>query len=221
MSSLSFYQYAIAISFVISLTVHFRPVKGYSYLKYFSPFLLLTFVVEWYAHYLGSHQKVNTWVYNYFSIVEFCFYLWVLSIIVNSDKWRRRIRISIPVYTLISLANIFFIQGSAVFHSITYCLGCLLIVTVCIYYFSELFTIARWDKLSANPAFWICSGLLFFYCCGFPFFGLLNYWSRVEGLRFVLHNFKIINTVLNVSLYGLFSIAFLCNRTRKYTLSSS
>jgi hypothetical protein len=221
MPSLSFHEYVIAISFIISLTVYFRPVKGYAYLKYFSPFLLLTLAVELYAHYVASQGQHNTWLYNFFSVVEFCFYLWILSIIVIKNKWRKSIRVSIPAYLVISLANILFVQGITTFHSITYCLGCLLIVVYCIYYFSELFRTAKWDKLSANPAFWICSGLLFFYCCGFPFFGLLNYWTKVEGLQFLVKNFITVNTVLNVFLYSLFSIAFLCNRTRKYTLSSS
>jgi hypothetical protein len=59
-----------------------------------------------------------------------------------------------------------------------------------------------------EPAFWICSGLLFFYTCSFPLFGL---WNHLHGLpRIILRNLAAVMQFLNVLLYSLFSIAFLC-----------
>ena len=86
---------------------------------------------------------------------------------------KKVIRIIMILYALIAIINIIFIQKMKAFHTVTYAFGCLLIVAVCIYYFFELFKIPKSVKLKNNPAFWICSGLLFFYCCGFPLFGLI------------------------------------------------
>jgi hypothetical protein len=47
----------------------------------------------------------------------------------------------------------------------------------------------------------------------------VNHWSGIS--RLVLRNFTQIVTILNVFLYSLFTIAFICIRTRKYSLSQS
>ena len=132
---------------------------------------------------------------------------------------KKIIRITILFYAITATTNIVFIQKMKTFHTVTYSLGCLLIVVFCIYYFLELFRLPKSVKLKNNPAFWICTGLLFFYCCGFPLYGLMNYWIGISKL--ILQNFSNIVTILNIFLYTLFAIAFLCIKTRKYTLSPS
>ena len=104
--------------------------------------------------------------------------------------------------------NIFFLLKRGYFHSITYALGCLLIVAICIYYFYELFHYSRLLTLVQEPAFWICSGLLFFYSCSFPLFGLLNFVG--DASRVIINNIDNILKLLNVMLYSIFTIAFLC-----------
>ena len=129
-------------------------------------------------------------------------------------------RVTALFYLIVAVINISFIQKMKSFHSVTYALVCLLIVAFCIYYFYELFKRPKSVKLKNNPAFWICSGLLFFYCCGFPLFGLANYLSNISPL--IIKNFYSIVIILNIFLYSLFTIAFLCRiKTRKYTLSPS
>ena len=220
---MSFFQpyiYAIILSFLVSLVVYFKPSPYY--LRFFPPFLFITAGVESYAAYLQSVGKHNITIYNFFTVFEFAFYLLVIALITGDKQWKKIIFISIPVYVIIACGNIFFVIEKNSLHSITYCLGCLLIVIFCIHYFLELFRLPKWSKLSNNPAVWICSGLLFFYCCGFPFFGLMNYWGQTPGgYVFLVKYYLPISNILNVALYTLFAIAFLCNRTRKYTLSSS
>jgi hypothetical protein len=221
MSILPIYMYFIAINFLASLTVYFPFSKSYSYLRLFPPFLLVTIVIESYASYLSSIQKPNLWIYNFFTVLEFCFYLWVINLIISNVKIKSVIKVTLSVYTVIAVANVVnitFIQKVPKFHSVTYALGCLIIVAFCIYYFFELFRLPKSVKLKYNPAFWICSGLLFFYCCGFPLFGLTNFLSGISPL--IIKNFHSIIIILNIFLYSLFTIAFLCRiKIRKYTLS--
>ncbi len=220
MNFLTFDLYFIFICFMVSLSVYFRSKPSYPYLKLFPPFLLATVIIEVWGSYLGSIGENNAVVYNFFSTFEFCFYLFVISLLVNSPRVKKIIRVVIPVYFLSAITNILFIQGMKTFHTVTYSSGCLLIVAFCIYYFFELFRLPKSENLVRNPAFWICSGLLFFYCCGFPLFGLINLWSKIPQLRVIRKNFTDFVTILNILLYSLFMIAFLCARTRKYTLSS-
>lgn len=212
------YTFVLTISFVASLTVYYKLAPADSWLKLFPPFLFATVLVELVGAYLNSTGTNNVQVYNFFTAFEFGFYLWIISLIINKPSAKKVIRITMVTYLLIAFFNILFIQKGG-FHTVTYAFGCLIITIVCIYYFLELFRRPQSVKLSSSPAFWICSGLLFFYCCGFPLFGLLNYWEGISKL--VLRNFGQILTILNVFLYSLFTLAFLCIRTRRYTLSRS
>lgn len=220
MSFLPIYIYFIAISFLASISIYFTSNKSYYYLKLFPPFLLATLIAEALGGYLSSLGRPNVWLYNFFTVFEFCFYLWIISFIINNKRMKKILKTVLLFYTLASTVNIIFIQKMKAFHTITYALGCLLIVIFCFYYFFELFKLPKAVKLINNPAFWICSGLLFFYCCGFPLYGLTNYLSRISSL--FIPNFYSIIIILNCFLYTLFTIAFLCRiKTRNYTSSSS
>jgi hypothetical protein len=216
MSFLPIYFYWIALSFIVSLFVYSD--KSRPFLKLFPPFLFATLAAEFTGSYLIYIKEDNTYVYNFFSVIEFCFYVYLISLIIVNVKAKKIIRISGILYAVISLVNILFFQGMQNFHTVTYSLGCLVIVAVCIYYFLELFRLPKSVKLSRNPAFWICSGLLFFYCCGFPLYAFLNFWAK---FRWMAQSFTHIFDILNLFLYSLFTIAFLCSKNPKYTSSSS
>ncbi len=66
-------------------------------------------------------------------------FIFVISLIINNIQKKKIIRIILVLYALIAVVNIIFIQKMKAFHTVTYALGCLLIVVVCIYYFLELF----------------------------------------------------------------------------------
>ncbi len=212
------YIFFIALSFLVSLSVYINPRPGYPYLKLFPPYLLATCIVETTGAYLGSIGVSNLWLYNIFSIIEFCFYIWVIGVTVRSPRVKKIIPWTIALYTVIAIVDMFFIQKIRVFHTITYCLGCLMLISFCIYYFLELFRYPKSIKLVNEPAFWICTGILFFYSCGFPLYGFMNYWPSDSV---IIDNFTFILNMMNIFLYSLFMIAFLCQRPRKYTSSPS
>lgn len=216
MDFLRLYHYFIAISVLAGLLTYRK--NSPVYLRILPPFLLLTLVIECYNSYLSSLDRNNTSIYNFFSAFEFGFYLFLISLIIQSRKAKKLIWVSIGVYFAGALVNIIFIQGVDTFHTTSYAAGCLLVVAFCIYYFYELFRIPGRGKLIYNPAFWICTALLFFYICGFPLYGLVNVWSK-EILDLVYSSFELITWMLNIFLYSLFTIAFLCRRSRKYISS--
>ncbi len=51
---------------------------------------------------------------------------------------------------------------------VNFAIGCLIIVSLCIYYFSELFQKAEVQSLARLPSFWIISGILFNNVLFFP-----------------------------------------------------
>jgi hypothetical protein len=207
------YFYFICLGFLVSLTIAFRR-ENVLYLRLFSPFLMTTAIVEVLGFYLLVRRENNTILYNLFSIVEFLFYFFVLNRIIHNRTAKRIIFQISWIYALLSVANIIFVQKITVFNTMTYSLGCLLIAAVCIYYFLELFQLPHAVNLARQPAFWICSGLLFYYACSFPLFGFANFirsWPYV-----IVKNLATLIDILNIFLYSSFTVAFLCRvKTRK------
>ena len=177
------------------------------YLKLFPFFMLITLTVEVSAWFFIKYKMNVTLLYIIFTSFEFIFYLFIIAFSIYNLKVRKIILWLMAIYPLLVLLNRIFIQQRS-FHTITYSIGCLLVVAGCMYYFFELFQSTHSVNLVKEPAFWICSGLLFFYCCTFPLIGL---WNYLPGLpKIILKNLNYILTFLNILLYSLFSIAFLC-----------
>jgi len=207
----------IIIAFLASLSLFFQP-KADPYLKFFPFFLLVYALEESVSDYLLLHGKYNTVLFNPFSVLIFCFYFFILRRIVYSPKAKKIILYILCIYPIIALFNIYFIQKDGGLHTVTYSLGCLLIVGCCIYYFLELFQLSHMVNLVRQPAFWICSGLLFYFACSFPLYGLNNLVFKNVSRATIL-NLMILFNLLDVFLYSSFIIAFLCRiRVRKSML---
>lgn len=218
MDFIRLYIYFIAFSFFASLILYIHPRPRQLYLKLFPPYLLSTLVVEVWGAYTSSINSHNNEVYNYFTTLEFCFYLFALHSIIINKKARRIIVITLVAYAIVAVINIMFYVKPAMFHMTTYSIGCLIIALFCMYYFFELFRLPKSVDLKINPAFWLCAGLLFFYTMSFTLYAFIYEWAKIELMR---KSFRNILDLLNMFLYSLFTIAFICTKTRKYTLSPS
>ena len=161
----------------------------------------------------GAH---NVDLYNFFSLAAFTYYMYLLMEVVYSKRIKKVILIVMSFYVVISLSNILFVQKITSFHTMTYSLGCLLIVVVSMYYFYELLQVPRAIDLKKEPAFWIAAGLLFFYICTLPVLGVLNYLFSFPGV--ISRSLEDIISILNVLLYSLFTIGFICRISFKRSM---
>ncbi len=218
-ANIEIYVVFIFISLLASLRTLFPATDEFNYLRPFVPFLVVTLSMEILGTYLAWKNINNTVFYNFFSLFEFLFYLHILRKMIESQGVKRMLIFAILAYAVITTLNILFWQGLRVFHTITYSLGCLIVVTSCIIVLLEMFRNPKSLRIMRYPPFWICTALLFFYCCGFPLFGLINVWMDSSPL--IRDNFGSINNVLNSFLYLLFTIAFLWIKTRKSISSPS
>jgi hypothetical protein len=211
LNNLPIYIYAILVSLIASTYIAVR----YSipkYLKLFPVFLFLTLVVELF----GTFTTNNAPLYNFFSIVEFVFYLFIIKRILITRIIRFWITVVMIFYPIGCIINIFLIQKSIYrLHVTTYSIGCLIVVIFSIFYFYELFRSTNSVNLKREPAFWIITGLLFFYTCSFPIFGLINIISSVP---LITRNIAALLVIINVILYTLFAVAFLCRIQTKSIL---
>jgi hypothetical protein len=208
---------ATAIAFLASLTIFFQP-AGQQYLKYLSIFLFVNFLMESVLGYTSYLRINNVWLNNIDTLLTISFQLYVLREISASRKAKKVLLFIFLLYPVVAILNIFLVQHFRNFHTMTYSLGSLLIVTGCIYYFWELFQQKKSVDLIRQPPFWICSGLLFYYCCTFPLFGLTNFISSLPLV--ILQNLLTILIVINICLYLSFTIAFLCRLKIKRSMST-
>ena len=205
----------LVVCLLASISIYFQR-EDDVYLKFFPPFLFITLLMDGISLLGLLKGNTNNAVYNFFNVFEFAFYFVILGKIIKNNRVKMLIRFVIILYPILALANIIFIQKIYGFPALNLAIGCLLIVTICIYYFFELFQLPHSVALTRQPGFWICSGLLFFYSCSFPLIAPINLIKALPP--FVLKNFVTIINILNVLLYSSFTIAFLCRlRTRNST----
>lgn len=205
-----FFFFLIPISagtaFLFSLLSYTRrPVP--LYLRLLSFYLLFDFTVELFAGYQSWNQQNNLLLSSLSAIAAFCFYLYIVRGFIQRPKAKRIFLYFLLILPPIFAINVFLLQKSTVFQTITYSLGCLFVVASCIYYFWELFQNSYYVRLTREPAFWISSGLLFYYTVSFPIYGLINFISRDPQVVKVI---IIILDSVNILLYLSFVIAFLC-----------
>ena len=203
----------IIISFLSSIAVYIRRPNPL-YLQFFPAFLFISILVQIIGPWLAMKTGNNAPLLNFYSILNFCFYLFVLKDVIVSRLVKQGIKIIIIAFLIWSLYNVFFIQKVDMWNSMTYSTGCLLVVALSIYYFFELFKRPAFIDLKKEPSFWIISGIMFFCACSFPFLGLANFLLNAPLV--LINNLSTILTLLSVLMYALFTIAFICRlRFRK------
>lgn len=213
------YLFFQIFSFLVALYSYRR--KRDKMLLYFTPFLFLTVIIELIGTWYLSKGLRNYWMFNVFTTLEFLFYAFLFYLYFKKNVFKKIVLYFMPLFTLMVLLNIFFIQGfNKTFNTYTFLLGSFFIVIFCCCYFYESVLPDKIDQqLSKQPFFWICSGLLIFYLGSVIINALFEYLRnndlQAEGIRI----YGIINNSLNILLYSSFCIAFFLCRNNKKTYS--
>lgn len=201
------YLTILLLGAVCSLVIHFRKDVP-AYLKYFTPFLIATFLVETAGLVMNLNNQNASLLYNLFTITEVIFYFIIFYQITRNRTVRRMIIYLICLYPPVALTNVFFFQGPDKFHHFTYLPGAVIIVGLCAWYFHELMKLPVFPNPGREPTFWICCELLFFYSTTLPLFAAFHFAYDLSPDELYLLGF--VQQIPNYIMYSLFIIAFLC-----------
>jgi hypothetical protein len=181
-----------------------------SYLRYFLWFLVFTALLETTCYYLARHKIQNLWLYNLSTLVEVVFLSFIYSKAIEMPAIRKVIHWFMGFYAVLFIANATFIQGWHDFHTFTYVVGGLALLTWVGIYFIQLVQNPQFADLTEQSLFWISTGLLFHYIGKTPYLGMLNY--LVENHMDVAKKYYVLVQILIVVEYCLLSAGFLCRR---------
>jgi hypothetical protein len=205
----------ILVCFAASLTNYLNK-NAPLYLKLFPLFLLTELVCEYAGLMIARRHHSNVFLYNMLTVIEFGFFYFFFYSVYRGASVKKIVAIITILYLAGTLFNIFYIQGRNVFHTYSFMVGCLLVIAGSIYYFLQMFRYPQLGSIMREPAFWITVGLLFYYACVLPIYGVLNYITSIS-LR-INYTLGLILNLMAYILYSLFTLAFLCKLNfRKYT----
>ena len=182
--------------------------------KIISIFLLVTLIIEvfaiaweWKLHKYWHYNGYNLWIYNIAVPIRYTL-LWLFFYqIMESDIIKSLIRWFIIFFIILAFIDYAFIQMPNNANTISLITANIITVLVSLSFFRQLLQSPRITRLTSNPLVWISLGVFIYHSGSLPFFISLNY-IIVDPVRRT--SFLHINQALNIIMYSLFLIAFLC-----------
>jgi hypothetical protein len=182
--------------------------KNPLYLRVLPFFLLFDVVIELIGKAVMTAGNNNALMFSLYSIVEFSYFLFYFRQTIYGAGVKKKIRILQFVLPAICLINIFFIQGTRVFHTYSYSLASMVMVSLGVTYFYRLFKNREQLDLLREPSFWISIGITFFFVGSLSIVGALNYIAVLP--RAIKNNIQTIIQIVAAFFYFFYIIAFLC-----------
>jgi hypothetical protein len=185
--------------------------------KIFSFFLITSFLVEafaiawkWelYKSPWWSYSRSNMWIYDAFVTIRYLFIVLFFYRLMQQEKTRKIILYSLVPFLLLAIPNYIFLQGPHTVNTYTiiFAYGATVIFTL--FYFHHVVKQETLVKLTREPAVWISLGLFLYHAVTLPFFIFFNYLLTEQPA--LANTYLEINDALNIIMYTLFLISFLC-----------
>jgi hypothetical protein len=173
---------------------------------YFIALILVEITVDLSKWYFKIDMKYFLALYNVFGIIEYGFvaFLYYHSTAIRRRSW---VVISFCIYTIFVLVNMIFLSDHFT-HNYTFIIRCLLFIWLTLAYFWQLSQSHDIVKLTQIPLFWISVGI-FVFSMGSIFVQGLGSDVTDKELAFAIY---LLNPILNIYLYTMFIISFLCTQ---------
>lgn len=205
----SIFAYVTTLSVIIPTLLSFIKFKSLdTSLRLLSLYLTITTLKEFVCIYYSYNQWHNIHIYNAFRIVEFFIMPFIYYKAFTNKKFKEITKYAIVLITSVYLVNLLFIQGPFKFNTYTIITGRISLIIITLLYFFELLQKVETTSLYREPMLWISTGLLFYSVGSFLIHGLYDLHSNFPPD--LSRKIWAINSILNLFLNLIYSIAFLC-----------
>lgn len=201
------YIATVVICFFVSLL---NQKHNESYFKVFTFLLFVIIVVETSGYTMKKMLNIeNQFLFHIYGPIEYTCIAYIYSSTFKNTIAKKLTLYSIILFIVFSSFSSLYLQ-SLTDTPYNFLLRCLLIIGLSLFYFYELYQKEEVINLTKLPMFWISVGNFAFYAGNFFLMGLIDTLERMHSdLVKPLFN---INTILNIFLYVMFIIGFLCKR---------
>jgi hypothetical protein len=210
--------YLIPLFFSAIFSLNSFRLKWSEKYKVFSIFLLASFAIELFAISWKWHlyktdywifAKSNLWVYNLFLLIRFSVYTYFFYNLLESPFIKKAIRFFYIPLILLGILNYFLFETPHKVDNMAIIIVHIIVTILCLIFFREVLKAKTLITLTKHPAIWISLGAFLYHSATLPFFIFLNYLIKVNPTLAI--SCLNINQALNIIMYSLFFISFLCN----------
>lgn len=167
--------------------------------------LLLLFaivvLVEGYTFYQTLNKTDYYWIHHIYMPFEYGLIAFVFSCWQKKPLMRRALRISVPIFLLVCLADMISSRNLNNFNDFTAPLACTLYIGISAYTLVNLQKESP-DSGLKNYRFWVGTALLIYSAGGLAYFAFFDYFFSYEIWA--------IHAALNIIAHILYSIGFIC-----------
>lgn len=186
-------------------------------IRFFALFLIITWCVEIFAiaWKWGLYKSVqddlgpsNMWIYNAFVTIRYiCLAFFYNHLLISGMT--RKIIVGLSLLTGIAgVLNYTLIQSPHNVNTYTIIMANTITVYFSMAFFRQILIDERIVRLTTSTEVWISLGTFIYYSGTLPFFIFFNYLVTINSP--LLRSYLYINDFLNVIMYSLYSIGFLC-----------
>ncbi len=220
MKRLISHDYIYLVPLVLSAIASLKSFRQHWSLPFrsFSLFLILSLIIEtaailwkWGLNKTDywNYSPSNLWIYNAFTPIRFAFiFVFYYQILNNSQKRLRLMFLAASALIIFSFLNYFFLQTPHHVNSWAIVPVNIFTIYLALAFFYMVLHENKIISLRSSPEVWISLGCFLYYSGTLPFFMFYDYLIQVQSP--ILGSFIYINDFLNIVMYSMYSIAFLC-----------
>jgi hypothetical protein len=172
--------------------------------------LFIILIVETSGYTLKWFLGVNNqFLFHIYGPIEYGFIAYLYGSSYENKMLRNISFFSVITFVIFSIYCTLYLQ-KITDTPYNFLLRCLLILSMVLWYFYEIYNRPEIVNLYKLPLFWISVGNFFFYMGNFFLMGLIDTIEKQHPE--IVNSLWLINVFLNIFLYVMFSIGFLCKK---------
>lgn len=177
-------------------------------LRYFSPFLIITFLVQYAGYYYSIISgKSNDWIFNLFAFIENGFFICFFYHVYFFNSNKKFLIAFCIIFLSWALINIALIQGLFFLNTYTHISASVLFVCLSCIYFYEILSAEEFIQIGKSGSFWIILSLFLYYLGNFILLVIFPIIFRNNPSQSIRIYWSLM-TPLNIILYSLLSFGF-------------